>query len=76
MIVKKKYGIILGDDGIKPGSRKVKFQIPNSYVFDAQQPKKIFDIGVLNLETIFAKEERELIVSKRRRSLVEEIFGF
>uniref|UniRef100_A0AC34QR21 Transthyretin-like family protein n=1 Tax=Panagrolaimus sp. JU765 TaxID=591449 RepID=A0AC34QR21_9BILA len=64
------------DDGIKPGSRKVKFQIPNSYVFDAQEPKKIFDIGVLNLETIFAKEERELIVSKRRRSLIEDILGF
>uniref|UniRef100_A0A914PR12 Uncharacterized protein n=1 Tax=Panagrolaimus davidi TaxID=227884 RepID=A0A914PR12_9BILA len=53
------------DDGIKPGSRKVKFQIPNSYVTDGAEPKKIFDIGTLNLETIFAKEERELIVSKR-----------
>uniref|UniRef100_A0A7E4VI47 Transthyretin-like family protein n=1 Tax=Panagrellus redivivus TaxID=6233 RepID=A0A7E4VI47_PANRE len=63
------------DDGIKPGSRKVKFQIPNSYVFDAQEPKKVFDIGILNLETIFAKEERELIVSKRRRHLDLERFN-
>ena len=59
------------DDGIKPGSRKVKFQIPNSYVTDGAEPKKIFDIGTLNLETIFAKEERELIVSKKRRNIPE-----
>ena len=50
----------------------MKFTIPNSYVTDGPEPKKIFDIGVLNLETIFAKEERELIVSKRRRAIPDE----
>ncbi|PIO73997.1 Transthyretin-like family protein [Teladorsagia circumcincta] len=58
------------DDGIKPGSRKVKFALPKSYITDGKTPKKTFDIGVLNLETIFAKEERELIVSRRRRERI------
>ncbi|KAK6046220.1 Transthyretin-like family protein [Cooperia oncophora] len=49
------------DDGIKPGKRKVKFRIPQSYITNGPVAKRIFDIGVLNLETIFAKEERELI---------------
>ncbi|CAD6195934.1 unnamed protein product [Caenorhabditis auriculariae] len=55
------------DDGIKPGSRKVKFALPKSYITKGQTPKKVFNIGVLNLETIFPKEERELIVTRRRR---------
>uniref|UniRef100_A0A183F7L7 Transthyretin-like family protein n=1 Tax=Heligmosomoides polygyrus TaxID=6339 RepID=A0A183F7L7_HELPZ len=54
------------DDGM-PGSRKVKFALPKSYITSGKTPKKTFDIGVLNLETIFAKEEREMIVSRRRR---------
>ncbi|KAK6022009.1 Transthyretin-like family protein [Ostertagia ostertagi] len=58
------------DDGIKPGSRKVKFALPKSYITDGKTPKKTFDMGVLNLETIFAKEERELIVSRRRRERI------
>ncbi|PIO72054.1 Transthyretin-like family protein [Teladorsagia circumcincta] len=58
------------DDGIKPGSRKVKFALPKSYITDGKTPKKTFDIGILNLETIFAKEERELIVSRRRRERI------
>uniref|UniRef100_A0A0R3RQB2 Transthyretin-like family protein n=1 Tax=Elaeophora elaphi TaxID=1147741 RepID=A0A0R3RQB2_9BILA len=41
------------DDGIKPGKRKVKFKIPQSYVTNGKTPKKVFDIGTLNLETIF-----------------------
>ncbi|KAK6018848.1 Transthyretin-like family protein [Ostertagia ostertagi] len=49
------------DDGIKPGKRKVKFRIPNSYITNGPAAKRTFDIGVLNLETIFAKEERDLI---------------
>ncbi|EPB78155.1 Transthyretin-like family protein [Ancylostoma ceylanicum] len=49
------------DDGIKPGQRKVKFHIPDSYITWGKTPKRVFNIGVLNLETIFAKEERELI---------------
>nr|AVA09669.1 putative effector protein [Heterodera avenae]AVA09712.1 putative effector protein [Heterodera avenae] len=55
------------DDGIKPGSRKLKFKIPNSYVTDSATPKKTFDIGVLNLETAFKDEERELIVTKKKK---------
>ncbi|CAJ0581946.1 unnamed protein product, partial [Mesorhabditis spiculigera] len=55
------------DDGIKPGHRKVKFLLPKSYITSGKVPKKEFDIGVLNLETVFPKEERELIISRRRR---------
>ncbi|ETN83378.1 Transthyretin-like family protein, partial [Necator americanus] len=57
---------------IKPGKRKVKFYLPKSYITSGKTPKKEFDIGVLNLETIFPKEERELIVSRRRRQKEEE----
>ncbi|KAL6737071.1 Transthyretin-like family protein [Ancylostoma duodenale] len=49
------------DDGIKPGQRKVKFRIPDQYIYSGGLPKRLFNIGVLNLETIFAKEERDLI---------------
>ncbi|EJW86262.1 hypothetical protein WUBG_02824 [Wuchereria bancrofti] len=51
------------DDGLKPGKRKLKFKIPQSYITNGKTPKKVFDIGTLNLETIFHHEERELIVS-------------
>ncbi|KHJ85984.1 Transthyretin-like family protein [Oesophagostomum dentatum] len=47
------------DDGIKPGLRKVKFRIPSQYISSGKTPKRLFNIGVLNLETIFAKEERK-----------------
>ncbi|KAK6035746.1 Transthyretin-like family protein [Cooperia oncophora] len=33
------------DDGIKPGSRKVKFALPKSYITHGKTPKKTFDIG-------------------------------
>ncbi|KAK6756034.1 hypothetical protein RB195_014431 [Necator americanus] len=49
------------DDGIKPGQRKVKFRIPDSYISSGGVAKRVFDIGVLNLETIFPKEERDLL---------------
>ncbi|EFO91744.1 hypothetical protein CRE_10116 [Caenorhabditis remanei] len=49
------------DDGILPGQRKVKFRIPNSYISAGGRAQKTFDIGVLNLETIFPKEERDLL---------------
>ncbi|VDO40283.1 unnamed protein product [Haemonchus placei] len=49
------------DDGIKPGKRKVKFRIPKSYITNGPVARRTFDIGVLNLETIFAKEERDLL---------------
>ncbi|KAJ1349207.1 Transthyretin-like protein 46, variant 2 [Parelaphostrongylus tenuis] len=55
------------DDGIKPGSRKVKFALPKSYITNGKTPKKTFDIGGLNLETIFANEEREFMVSNTRK---------
>ena len=37
---------------------------------EGQNPKKVFDIGTLNLETVFASEERELIVNKKRRNIL------
>ncbi|KAK5971065.1 Precursor transthyretin like protein 1 [Trichostrongylus colubriformis] len=49
------------DDGYKPGKRKVKFRIPPSYIFTGPVAKRTFDIGVLNLETVFPEEERDLI---------------
>ncbi|RCN37050.1 Transthyretin-like family protein [Ancylostoma caninum] len=49
------------DDGIKPGQRKVKFHIPNQYIYSGGVPRRLFNIGVLNLETIFPDEERDLI---------------
>ncbi|CAJ0589921.1 unnamed protein product [Cylicocyclus nassatus] len=59
------------DDKFKPGKRKVKFLLPKSYITQGKVPKKVFDIGVLNLETIFPKEEREFIVTRRRRDKQE-----
>ncbi|CAA98286.1 Transthyretin-like protein 46 [Caenorhabditis elegans] len=55
------------DSKLKPGARKVKLALPKSYITSGKVAKKTFDIGVLNLETVFAKEERELLVSRRRR---------
>ncbi|VDM67322.1 unnamed protein product [Strongylus vulgaris] len=49
------------DDGNKPGQRKVKFRIPSSYISPGGLPRRVFNIGILNLETIFAKEERNLL---------------
>jgi len=48
------------DDGIKPGKRKIKFKIPDSYVTRGETPERIYDIGTINLETKFPNEEREL----------------
>ncbi|KAI6170825.1 Transthyretin-like family protein [Aphelenchoides bicaudatus] len=49
------------DDGIKPGKRKIKFKIPNSYITDGNSnPAKIYDIGTINLETKYPGEERDL----------------
>ncbi|GMR58523.1 hypothetical protein PMAYCL1PPCAC_28718, partial [Pristionchus mayeri] len=49
------------DDGIMPGQRKLKFKIPNSYISPGGVPKRFFQLGVLNLETIFPKEERNFL---------------
>jgi hypothetical protein len=46
-------------------------------VTEGQNPKKVFDLGTINLETVFADEERELIVSKKKRHLrLHEKFSF
>ena len=49
------------NDGITPGQRKVKFTIPSQYISDGGLATKVFDIGKLNLETVFPGEERDLI---------------
>uniref|UniRef100_A0A1I7VRP1 Transthyretin-like family protein n=2 Tax=Loa loa TaxID=7209 RepID=A0A1I7VRP1_LOALO len=49
------------DDGIKPGKRKVKLRIPGQYIAAGSTARKAFDVGVLNLETIFPEEERDLL---------------
>ncbi|KAL6737070.1 hypothetical protein Aduo_010744 [Ancylostoma duodenale] len=49
------------DDGFKLGQRKLEFRIPDSYITWGKTPKRMFNISVLNLETIFPEEERTLI---------------
>ncbi|CAD5223619.1 unnamed protein product [Bursaphelenchus okinawaensis] len=49
------------DDSIKPGQRKVRFRIPSQYITSGTTPKKFFNIGTINLEIGFAKEDRELL---------------
>ncbi|KAL6725960.1 hypothetical protein Aduo_007977 [Ancylostoma duodenale] len=44
----------------KPGSREVTFVIPDHYIGAGKTPKKIMDLGSINLELRFKKEEREL----------------
>ncbi|KAJ1351508.1 Transthyretin-like protein 46 [Parelaphostrongylus tenuis] len=46
----------------KPGSRKVKFSLPDKYITAGMTPRKTMDIGVINLELEFLDEEREYIV--------------
>ncbi|VDO42471.1 unnamed protein product [Onchocerca flexuosa] len=48
------------DDSVKPGKRKIKLRIPGQYISPGSKARKAFDIGVLNLETIFPDEERDL----------------
>ncbi|VDK50221.1 unnamed protein product [Cylicostephanus goldi] len=40
------------DDGIRPGSRKVKFALPKSYITQGRVPKKTFDIEYLLFKII------------------------
>ncbi|VDM83920.1 unnamed protein product [Strongylus vulgaris] len=42
---------------LQPGQRKVKFYIPNSYISPGGIARRVFNLGYLNLETIFPKEE-------------------
>ncbi|CAD6195935.1 unnamed protein product [Caenorhabditis auriculariae] len=60
------------DDGVVPGARKVTFGIPKSYVSDGTVPSMVFDIGTLNLETIFPDEGREIFEVKRRRRAIRK----
>ncbi|VDM78365.1 unnamed protein product [Strongylus vulgaris] len=46
----------------KPGSRKVKFSLPDKYITEGMVPKKVMDIGSINLELEFMDEGREFIV--------------
>ncbi|PIO65543.1 Transthyretin-like family protein [Teladorsagia circumcincta] len=46
----------------KPGSRKVKFSLPDKYITAGMVPRKTMDIGAINLEIEFLDEEREYIV--------------
>ncbi|PAV75496.1 hypothetical protein WR25_02486 [Diploscapter pachys] len=48
------------DDGIKPGQRKVKITVPDSYISSGGIAKRVFDIGVINLEGKYHNEERDL----------------
>ncbi|CCD68598.1 Transthyretin-like family protein [Caenorhabditis elegans] len=51
------------DDGVKPGQRKLKFQIPKYYVGSGNT----FDLGEFNLETrVKHNEERQKHVDKLR----------
>lgn len=49
------------DDGIMPCQRKVTFNVPDSYVTSGGTPEKFFDIGSINMQIIFEKEERSCI---------------
>ncbi|CAD5232096.1 unnamed protein product [Bursaphelenchus xylophilus] len=49
------------DDALKPGQRKVRFRIPSQYITTGTTPKKYFNLGTINLEIKFAKEDRELL---------------
>lgn len=46
----------------QPGSRKVRFSLPDKYISDGMVPRKVMDIGVINLELEFQSEGREFIV--------------
>ncbi|KAF8357494.1 ttr-33 [Pristionchus pacificus] len=47
------------DDGITPCQRKVTFWIPKDFVSTGQHPKRYFDIGHVNMQTIFDGETRD-----------------
>ena len=48
-------------DGIMPCQRKVSFNIPDSYISSGSKPSQIFDIGTVNMQIIFEKEERDCL---------------
>ncbi|MFH4982808.1 hypothetical protein AB6A40_009517 [Gnathostoma spinigerum] len=42
--------------GINPCPRRWKFGIPDKYIFAGDEPRKVFDIGTLNLEVEIERE--------------------
>ena len=54
---------------MQPGHRKVKLGIPSNYITDGGVARRVFDMGVLNLETVFKKEERDLFWNDHALSL-------
>lgn len=49
------------NDNFQPCQRKVAFIIPDEYVSNGKKPEKIFNIGVINMQIIFEKEERDCL---------------
>uniref|UniRef100_A0A914EIW7 Transthyretin-like family protein n=1 Tax=Acrobeloides nanus TaxID=290746 RepID=A0A914EIW7_9BILA len=49
------------DDGIMPCQRKVAFIIPDNFVNQGKDVKEYFNIGVINMQIIFEKEERDCV---------------
>uniref|UniRef100_A0A914EQD4 Transthyretin-like protein 5 n=1 Tax=Acrobeloides nanus TaxID=290746 RepID=A0A914EQD4_9BILA len=49
------------EDGIKPCQRKVTIKIPDGYVSQSENPKKIYDAGTLQLAGKFPGEERDCL---------------
>lgn len=48
------------NDGIKPGQRRWKMDLPKKYIVKGGA-QKVVDVGILNLEPVMHEEERELI---------------
>lgn len=55
------FQIVFNGNLLQLGQRKVKFLIPTKYITVGSHAKKPFNIGVLNLETIFPGEERKIL---------------
>ncbi|KAJ1349197.1 hypothetical protein KIN20_004666 [Parelaphostrongylus tenuis] len=49
------------DDSIVPGQRKLKFYIPDTYINSGREARKVFNLGVINLQTIFPSEGRNFL---------------
>ncbi|CAI4226738.1 unnamed protein product [Auanema sp. JU1783] len=49
------------NDENKFGKRRVKFLLPKSYISDGRTPKKEYDLGIINLETSYPLEDRDIM---------------
>lgn len=49
------------EDGIKPGQRRWKLDLPKKYIGKGAAQAKVVDVGILNLEPKMHEEEREVI---------------